>query len=138
MQAVLRAAAAYAGVVFALGFVFGTVRTLLLVEAVGPLRAVSIELPLILAAAYLVCRWAVRRWRVPPAVAARVGMGAAAFGLLMAAEIALSRFGFGQSLGDYLMSYRQPEKLLGLAGQLVFAAMPLLVPPRRSAPGAGP
>ena len=59
------------------------------------------------------------------------------FGLLMAAELAVSVLTFGRSLGDHLATYHTAAGLLGLAGQLVFAAFPLLMGAnRRSIPSS--
>lgn len=44
----------------------------------------------------------------------------------MAAELALAVFVTGGSVADYFTAYRDPASMLGLAGQLIFAAIPLL------------
>jgi hypothetical protein len=59
-------------------------------------------------------------------------MGAVAFALLMIAELCLSMVLFGRSLIGHLEPYRSSSALLGLAGQLGFAAMPLI----RQKPGS--
>lgn len=50
-----KAAVAYALAVFAIGFVLGTIRLLLLVPRLGATIAVSVEMPLILALSWYVC-----------------------------------------------------------------------------------
>lgn len=119
---VLAAAAAYFAIVFAAGFVLGVLRTLWLAPALGPLGAVAIELPVVLAVAWLASARVLRRWPQPPRQAA--AMGALAFALLLSAEAALSLLLAGRSLGAHLALYALPEHQLGLAGQLVFAALP--------------
>lgn len=121
---VLLAAAAYFALVFAAGFVLGVIRTLWLAPAVGPLAAVAIELPVILGVAWLACGRVLRRWPLAPAQAAV--MGALAFALLLGAEAALSLLLAGRSLADHLALYAQAPNLLGLAGQIAFAALPWL------------
>ena len=113
----------FAGV-FAVAFALGTVRTLWLAPAIGALAAVGIEVPIV---------WAVSWWwgrrllaRQTLALAGRAVMGASAFLWLMLAEFGLAQ-AFGQAPGVYLASFFTPAGLLGLAGQLGFAALPLII-----------
>lgn len=134
MARLAAASASYAAVVFAAGFAMGTLRVLALAPALGPVPAVLIELPVMLAFAALAAGRIVRRFSVPARLGVRLGMGAAAFAPLMAAEVALGLWGFGQSLGEIGAAWLRPEGLFGLAGQVGFALMPALVARR---PGAG-
>jgi hypothetical protein len=54
-------------------------------------------------------------------------MGARAFALLMIAEAALGVLAFGESLTGWAASLFAMPGVIGLAGQLAFAAMPLAV-----------
>ncbi|NNM76448.1 hypothetical protein HJG53_05975 [Sphingomonas sp. ID1715] len=121
----LRAAIFYAGVIFGLGFAFGTVRVLLLMPRLGPISATLIEVPLMLAASWLVCGWSVRRWGLPRRFSARVAMSAMAFALLMGAEVLLGRYCFERSSSAQIAALTAPEGLIGLGAQLGFALMPL-------------
>lgn len=114
----------YFGIVFAVGFALGTVRTLILAPRIGDVGAVAIELPIILLAAWLVCGWLLhgQRLTLPDAAA----MGAVAFALLMAAEALLSVLLAGRTLSEHLALYAEPAHLLGLSGQIAFAAFPLV------------
>jgi len=56
-----KAGALYAIIVFLIGFIFGTIRVLLLDPHLGETIAVIIEAPMILAASWFVCRWCVDR-----------------------------------------------------------------------------
>jgi hypothetical protein len=129
MRRAIQAGAAYFGAVFLVGFALGTVRVLALVPRIGELRAVLLELPVILAASWALCGWAQRRFGVPPVARDRLAMGGVAFGLLMIAEAALS-FGLGRSPGDYLSSFATAAGAAGLAGQIAFALFPLVRVPR--------
>ena len=91
----LKAAAAYFALVFTLGFVLGTLRVTMLVPRLGELMAVMVELPLMLTAAWFICRGVVRHFGVPAAAGPRLAMGAVAFALLTMAEFALSVAVFG-------------------------------------------
>jgi hypothetical protein len=82
------AGAFYAFMVFLIGFVFGTIRILVLAPRLGETAAVVLETPIMLAASWFVCRWCVDRLGVPRRVIARSVMGAAAFVVLMSAEVA--------------------------------------------------
>ena len=122
----VKAGAAYFAVVFAAGFVLGTVRVLLLIPRLGALTSVLLELPLMLAISWMACGWALRRFQVPPRIPPRLTMGAIAFALLMLAEVVLSLAAFGSSMSDYLQDLTTAHGLVGLAGQLLFALMPLV------------
>ncbi|WP_156254329.1 hypothetical protein [Sandarakinorhabdus oryzae] len=113
----------FAGV-FAVGFLLGTIRTLWLAPAIGDLAAVGVELPVMIGASW----WWCQRLLAGRALtsAGRAIMGGSAFIWLMLAELALS-LAFGRTVGEHLAAMRAPAGLLGLAGQLVFAALPLLI-----------
>jgi hypothetical protein len=114
---------AYWAVVFALGFVLGTIRVLWLAPLVGLVPATLIELPVMLTASWLAAGWLVRRFAIMRGGEALV-MGILAFGLLMAAECALAVGLMGQTPAQWLADLRQPHALIGLAGQMLFALMP--------------
>lgn len=118
------AGAAYFAAVFAAGFALGVLRTTVLTPAIGHLAAVAIELPVILAIAWFACGAVLRR--VAPTRGGAVLMGAFAFVLLMAAEAGLSVGLAGRSLAEHFALYARPAHLLGLAGQLAFAAFPIV------------
>jgi hypothetical protein len=124
--AAIRAGLLYVALVFGLGFVVGTLRVLVVEPRFGATGAVLVELPVMLAASWLACGFALRRPPVPPAPSARLLMGAVAFAVLMALELAVSVLGFGRTPTQHLATYREADKLLGLAAQLAFAAFPLL------------
>ncbi len=116
----------YFALVFGVGFLLGTFRVIVAVPHFGELVAVLIELPIVLTAAWMICRWLVKRFEVPQDWQSRLTMGSLAFCLLMAAELFLSVALFGNPLGDHLEMYKSLPGALGLAGQIVFAAFPLL------------
>ncbi len=120
------AGATYFAIVFAAGFVLGTVRVLLLAPRVGEPVAVLLELPLMLAVSWMACGWVLRRFQVPPRTPPRLAMGAIAFALLMLAEVILSVAVFGSSMSDYLQDLTTMHGLVGLGGQLLFALIPLV------------
>lgn len=126
MRTAIAAGAAYFVLVFTAGFLLGVLRALLLAPLLGETPAVVVELPVILAVSWLACAWLIRRFAVPPALAPRAVMGAAAFALLIAAEFGLAALAFGRTPAEHLQTYRSLAGLLGLAGQLAFATFPVI------------
>lgn len=126
MKTALAAGSLYAAAMFAAGFALGTVRVLLAEPALGPLVPTLAELPVMLALSWVACAQLVRRFDVPPRAAPRLAMGAAALGLLLAAETGLGVIGFGRSLCAQLARYAEPAPMLGLLAQLAFALFPLM------------
>jgi ABC-type uncharacterized transport system permease subunit len=122
----LKAGAVYFLLVFALGFVLGTLRVMVLAPLIGDSAAVLLELPIILTASWVACGWCLARWSVASGWVDRMAVGITAFALLMAAELAVSVVAFGRSLDQHLATYDSVPAVIGLAGQLVFAAFPLL------------
>ena len=118
-------AAAYFALVFAAGSALGTLRTLVLVPQLGELRAVVLELPVMLiigwrAAGYVLRRWPLRR------LGEQLAMGGLAFAMLLLAELALSLFAFDRSLAEHLAHYAGRPGAVGLAGQVAFGLFPAL------------
>lgn len=125
MRPAIIASVFYFAIVFAAGFLLGTIRTIFLAPRLGELGAVACELPLMLAISWIACGRLVRRFDVAAAPAARAVMGATAFALLMATEVALATIVFGKSLAQLTDDWMSPAGLLGLGGQAVFALLPL-------------
>lgn len=124
MTSVFLAGAAYAGTVFAIGLVLGTLRVLALQPLLGELAAVLMELPLILAASWVLCGWLMRRFIVPHRFSTRVALGAVALAVLLGLEWTLASSAFGRSAVEILAGYRSLPGALGLLAQLGFAALP--------------
>lgn len=122
LTAALGAGVRYWLIVFTVAFGFGVVRTLVVAPRVGPLWAVLIEAPLILAVSVAVARWLLRRR--PLSMPQRAVMGATAFALLMASEVALAAELGGQSPADWTASLVVLPGSIGLVAQLGFAAIP--------------
>ena len=126
MGRALRAGAAYFAVVFAFGFGFGTIRTLLVAPRLGELVAVAAEAPAMLAVSWWACGWLLRRYDVAPRAGDRWAMGGLALALLLVAEIGVSVLLAGRSVGQHFALYGELPAQIGLAAQLLFAAMPAL------------
>ncbi|HWX29862.1 MAG TPA: hypothetical protein VNZ53_20785 [Steroidobacteraceae bacterium] len=122
----IKAGVAYAVTVFAIGFLLGTARVLLLAPRVGSTIAVSVETPIILAASWYVSGIWMKRLVVGAEIRTRILVGAVAFVTLMILEIALSISLFHRSVGEYLAGLRSPAGAIGFAAQVCFATFPLL------------
>lgn len=122
-------AVSYVALIFAAAFVLGALRVTLVAPATGPLLAVALEVPLVLALSWLVAGRLLRRW--PLGLSDRLAMGALAFALLMLAELALA-LAFGQTPARFLADLATPPGALGLVGQIGFGLIPAL---RRHARG---
>jgi hypothetical protein len=86
MASSLKAAALYVAIVFAAGFVLGTLRVLVVEPAFGPVIAVLLELPVLLVISWLVCTRIIGWFNIPATTIDCLVMGALAFGLLMIIE----------------------------------------------------
>lgn len=133
MPRVLSAALVYAITVFAIGFILGAFRVLVLAPRIGPLASVVVELPLILTASLFVARRVVNSWQVPAKTVPRLLLGLLALTVLLALELTFSLALFGNTLDQFLAHFWTPEGMIGLCGQLIFAGFPalLLLKPRR-------
>ena len=125
MAAAIPAGVIYALIVFLIGFIFGAVRTLLLIPHLGETLSVSVEAPFMLAASWFVCRWCVERLHVSRRAGARTAMGVVEFFVLMLAELGLSVLAFDRSVAQFSAAYGTLPGMIGLAAQIVFAAFPI-------------
>ena len=82
---VLQSTLCYFGIVFAAGFVLGTIRVLMLEPAVGPQTAELLELPVMVTISYISAGFVVDRFGIPDLKTA-LAVGAAAFTLLVILE----------------------------------------------------
>ncbi len=121
----IMAGIAYFAVVFAIGFVLGTIRVLWLAPQAGEEVAVLLETPVILGA----CAWAawwLTGWFAVRTLGEALVMGALGFALLMAAELALAVTAFSMSPREWLASLFVPPGLWGLLGQIAFGLFPVV------------
>jgi len=135
MRKWIKAAFGYFAWVFAAGFLLGALRVLVVVPRLGELFAVLLELPVMLTVSWFACRAMVGRFAVPAVIGARLAMGGTAFALLMAAEAAFA-VALGRTIAQHVASLLTAASLLGLAGQIGFALLPLIqLRGRRAAAG---
>ena len=124
---ILKAGLLYFVLVFAAGFVLGTIRTLWVVPRLGVRTAELLESPIMLAVTVLAARFVVRRCALPPRVPYRLGTGLIALAILMAAELSTA-FGLrGLTLRESLTGRDPVSGSVYLGLLLLFALMPALV-----------
>lgn len=125
MGSSFKAAALYVAMVFAAGFILGSLRVLVIAPTLGPVIAVLLELPIILLVSWLVCTRIIDWCNVPETITDRLIMGALAFALLMAVETLLG-LAIGRPVSEQWAAYGTLAGQLGLAGQIGFAMVPLV------------
>jgi len=119
-----QAGSLYFFVVFAAGFLMGTLRVVVFEPAVGETAAVLFEMPVMLAIAWFASRSTVSWFAVPARLRPRLAMGGLAFALLLLAEIGISVLAFQRTITAHFEAYLAAPALLGLAGQVAFALFP--------------
>jgi hypothetical protein len=124
---ILKAGALYFGLVFGVGFVLGTIRTLWVVPRVGARMAELMETPVMLVVTIVTARWMVLCLAVPSTPSARLGMGGIALVLLPVAEFGLVLWLRGLSIREYLATRDPVSGTVYYVMLGVFAIMPLLV-----------
>ncbi len=115
-----KAGLAYALVVFAFGFLFGTVRVLMFEPVLGAAAAVAVEVPLMLGVSWLTAKAVLRRLPVERSPSPRFAMAAVALLVLVALESGLG-LAFGTSLQGQADAYMTARGLFTAVGQLGFA-----------------
>ena len=126
LKRALISAAVYFLVLFALGFVLGTVRVVFVIPRFGQLAATLAELPVMLVAAYFICHWVLRHWLVPWRYEIRWAMVLLFLVLLGAFETLLGLM-LGRTLSDQWAALLTYAGLLGLLAQVIAGLLPVFV-----------
>lgn len=124
---IFKAGVLYFTIVFATGFVLGTIRTLLIVPHLGARRAELMEAPIMIAILFLAARWIVRRMAVPHVVSQRLIMGTIGLLLLLAAEFGFILWLRGISVQQYLATRDPVGATVYYLSLLLFALAPAIV-----------
>jgi hypothetical protein len=123
----IKAGLSYFALVFGAGFVLGSLRVTLLVPRLGERMAELSEMPLMFAVIVFAARFVIRRFTVPPSIAARLGTGLLALALLLAAELLLAVALQGRALADYVASRDPVSGGVYLAMLVLLALMPAFI-----------
>lgn len=124
--AVLRGAALYFGIVFAVGFVLGAVRVPFLVPWLGERAAELAEMPLMFIAVFLAAGHVVRKYGASVSGRSWALVGMLALALLVCAELLLAVALAGRGVGEYIAGRDPVSGSVYLGMLLLFAAMPWL------------
>jgi len=124
---ILKAGVLYFALVFGVGFVLGSVRTLWVVPRFGMRAAELMETPIMFVVTIVAARWVVRRLAVPPKPSNRLGMGCIGLGLMLVAEFTLVLRLRGLSINEYLASRDPVSGMVYYVMLGVLCIMPLLV-----------
>ena len=116
--------AVYFAIVFGAGFVFGTVRVMWLVPAVGVRMAELTELPLMVAVVVVAARWVNRRFLAKRDQPARLIVGVTALVLLLLAELIVGVIILGLTPRDVFLSRDPVSGTAYYLSLCVFALMP--------------
>ena len=132
IRQILKAGAIYFALVFATGFVLGTIRALWIVPRVGARAAELMETPIMFAVIVFAARWVARRPLLPPTVAMRLDFGFVALGLLLITEFTVVLWLRGLTIREYFAGRDPVAGTVYLVMLGVFALMPLAVARRSS------
>ncbi|MGC1469258.1 MAG: hypothetical protein WA793_07735 [Sphingorhabdus sp.] len=114
-------------ILFALGFVLGTIRVLIIAPRLGELAATSAEIPVMLIAAYFTCRRTMHHWHVPHTALTRGIIALWFLILLVLFETLLGKILFGRTMAAQWAVFATPAGLLGLSAQIIAATLPVFV-----------
>jgi hypothetical protein len=124
---ILKAGVLYFSLVFATGFVLGSIRVLWIAPIIGVRWAELMELPVMLGVTIIAARWAVRRLNLLPTPGVRLSVGLVALGLLLSAELTVVLSLRHSTIREYLASRDPVAGTAYLVMLGVFAVMPLWV-----------
>ena len=101
MKETLKAGVLYFVLVFAAGFVLGTIRTLWVVPRLGVRTAELMEAPVMFGVSILAVRWAVRHLGIQPQWTRRLALGCIALGLMLLVEFTVVLWIRGLTIRGY-------------------------------------
>jgi hypothetical protein len=127
MKHTLAAAALYFAIVFAVGFLLGPVRVLLLEPVVGPTIAVLIEAPFMLVAIIWTAPYVVRRMKMSALIPNLLVMGCSAAALVLLADFAIGIPLRGIALADQFNYLATPAAGFYLVLVALFALAPAVL-----------
>jgi hypothetical protein len=123
---ILKAAVLYFAIVFSVGFVLSTIRTLWLVPRLGARTAELLEMPVMLVVIVVAARLVVRSQSVPSTKSARLAVGCIGLILMLAAEFGFVLWLRHVSIRQYLATRDPVAGTLYYLMLVVFALMPTL------------
>jgi hypothetical protein len=113
--------------VFAAGFGLGVLRVIWVTPRLGELAATLLEVPVMVAIAFFICRWVLRHWQVPPIPSLRGAMALWFLVLLVLFEWQIGERVFGRTPAEQWATLATPSGLVGLFGQITAALLPVFL-----------
>lgn len=127
VKQILKAGAHYFALVFAVGFVLGTIRTLWVAPMLGVRTAELIEEPIMFGVSIFGARWVVRRPRLPVNWRMRLALGCVALGLMLLVDFTFVLWIRGLTLREYFAQRDPISESAYFLTLAAFAVMPAFV-----------
>jgi hypothetical protein len=127
LKRALVAGTVYFLALFALGFLLGTIRVVFVAPRYGQVTGTLAEVPVMLTAAYVICRWVLNHWRVSPRSTIRWTMVPLFLVLLFTFETLFGLALFGRTLSEQWAALVTLAGVLGLSAQVIAALLPVFV-----------
>ena len=127
MKETLKAGVLYFVLVFAAGFVLGTIRTLWVVPRLGVRTAELIEAPIMFGISILAAQWVVRHAQVPPLWSRRLALGCIALGFMLAVEFTVVLWIRGMTIRGYFAARDPISGAVYFVTLGAFAVIPIFV-----------
>jgi len=127
MKETLKAGVLYFALVFAAGFVLGTIRTLWAVPRFGVRAAELVEAPIMFGVSILAARWVVRHVGIPPQWPRRLAVGCIALCLMLLVEFTAVLWIRGLTIRGCLEARDPVSGAVYLATLGAFAVIPIFV-----------
>lgn len=137
MKQIVRAGVLYFALVFAAGFVLGTIRTLWVVPRLGSRTAELIEAPIMLGVSIFSARYLIRRLLFPATWLRRLASGAVALALMLVTEFGFVLWVRGLTIQQYLATRDPISGTVYFMTLGVFAVMPVFMGSPGSSPQSG-
>jgi len=122
-----KAGVLYFALVFAAGFVLGTIRTLWAVPRFGVRTAELMEAPIMFGVSILAARWVVQHVGIPPLWPRRLAVGCIALGLMLLVEFSFVLWIRGMTIRGYFESRDPVSGAVYFATLGAFAVIPVFV-----------
>lgn len=123
----LKAGTLYFAVVFAAGFILGTIRTLWVVPMAGARWAELMEAPVMVLISFLAARWVARRLSLPSKPTIRLAVGFLGLTLMLLAEFTFTLWLRGLTIREYWAGRDPVSGNVYFVALALFALMPLMV-----------
>jgi|JI8StandDraft_1071087.scaffolds.fasta_scaffold132459_2 hypothetical protein len=113
-------------IIFLVGFIFGTIRTLFVTPNIGALFAVLLEVPFLLGISWILSLKIIQKFPFPNTLFSLLQIGGVSFLFLILTEVYFSLCLFGLTWPDYISNLTTPAGIVGFLAQVVFGLIPAI------------